>query len=164
MSKKQLLLVVHHKEEMKEAVSYTLELAKIMDRAVSFLILYKRKMRERFEDYMVATTFAEESDFKTAKEIIINEAKDTDYKKKLQIIKSQCKSSGIEFAGVSISNDDVISAIKNLLKGNSHIDMVLLSPSVTQEGYVSARDLQRLVRTISRPVVTMSKNVKEKTA
>ena len=39
--------------------------------------------------------------------------------------------------------------------------MVLLSPSVTNNEGVSAKELKRLVRTVSRPIVTMARNVKE---
>jgi len=35
--------------------------------------------------------------------------------------------------------------------------MVLLSPSITDNGNVSARELNKLVRTASRPVVTMAR-------
>lgn len=160
------MLVVHHDEDMEEGLSYTLELARIMDEAVSILMIYRRKAMERFEDYMVATTFAEEGEFKTARELIIDDlkVKGMDYEERLKSIKERCRSHGVEFAGINISKGDVVSAIKNLVKDNSSIDMVLLSPSVTHDGHISARDLQRLVKSLSRPIVTMAKNIKAKSA
>ena len=52
---------------------------------------------------------------------------------------------------------DTISAIKNILRQNTRIDMVLLSPSVTNDGNVNSKVLNKLVKTASRPVVTMAK-------
>jgi hypothetical protein len=166
MPKRQLILVVHHDEEIEEGLSYTLELARIMDEAVSILMIYRRKVMERFEDYMVATTFAEEGEFRTAREVIIDDLrlKGIDYEERLNLIKERCRSHGVEFAGISSSKEDPVSAIKSLVKDNSSIDMVLLSPSITHDGHISARDLQRLVKSLSRPIVTMAKSIKAKTA
>ena len=44
---------------------------------------------------------------------------------------------------------DAISAIKNILRQNARIDMVLLSPSVTNDGNVNAKVLNKLVKTAS---------------
>jgi hypothetical protein len=35
--------------------------------------------------------------------------------------------------------------------------MVLLSPTITENGNISSRELSRLVKTASRPIVTMAK-------
>lgn len=161
-----LMLVIYHDEEIEDGLSYTLELARIMNLALLILIIYRRKVMERFEDYMVATTFAEEGEFKTARELIIEDlkVKGMDYEERLKSIKDRCISHGVEFAGISSSKGDVVSAIENLVKDNSSIDMVLLSPSVTRDGHISTRDIQRLVKSLSRPIVTMAKNIKAKSA
>ncbi len=160
------MLVMYHDEEMEGGLSYTLELASIMNKALSVLMIYRRKIMERLEDYMVAVSFAEEGEFKTAREMIMDDLKrrGIDYEKKVMSLKERCNSAGIEFMGVSTTEDTPLRAIKNLLKDNSSIDMVLLSPSITHDGHISARELQRLVKEIARPVVTMAKNIKEKTA
>lgn len=160
------MLVVYHDEEIEDSLPYTLELARIMNLALLILMIYRRKVMERFEDYMVATTFAEAGEFKTARELIIDDlkVKGLEYEERLKLIKERCWSHGVEFAGVSSAKGDVVSAIKNLVKDNSYIDMVLLSPSVTYDGHISAKDLQRLVKSLSRPIVTMAKNIKAKSA
>jgi hypothetical protein len=56
------------------------------------------------------------------------------------------------------AKDDIVSAVSGFLKKRTAVDMVLLSPSVTQNGNISARELQRLVRTASRPVVTITRH------
>lgn len=160
------MLVMYHDEEWEDGLSYTLELARIMNKAISILIIYRRKVMERLEDYMVAVTFAEAGEFMTARELIMNDLKEKgmDYEKRLRFIEERCRLAGIELMGVNTSANSVSSAIKNLLKDSSTIEMVLLSPLITLDGHISAKALQRLVKEVSRPVVTMAKNIKEKTA
>ncbi len=166
MPKHGLMLVVCHDEDIDESLSYTLELARVMNQALSIMMIYRRKMMERLEDYMVAITFAEEGEFILARELIMDDLKKKgmDYDDRLRKIKERCSSAGVELLSVNVSSEDIFSAIKNILKGNSSIDMVLLSPSITFDGHISAKEIQRLVKEISRPIVTMSKNIKEKTA
>lgn len=160
------MLVMYHDEECDEELSYTLELARIMKRALSVLMIYKRRVMERLEDYMVAVTFAEDGEFKTAKELIMDDLrrKGSDYDERLRIIRERCLSLGIELLNVNTFSDNILSAIRNVLKGDSSIDMVLLSPSITNDLHISTKGMQSLVKEISRPVVTMAKNIKEKTA
>ncbi|MFN3481299.1 MAG: hypothetical protein ACK415_13070, partial [Thermodesulfovibrionales bacterium] len=166
MPKSGIMLVVYHDEEWEDGLSYTLELARIMNKAISILIIYRRSVMERVEDYMVAVTFAEAGEFMTARELIMNDLKKKgmDYEERLRFIKERCRSFGIDLIDVNTSANSVSSAIKSLLKDNNAIEMVLLSPSITLDGHISARALQRLVKEVSRPVITMTKNIKEKTA
>lgn len=166
MPKRGLMLVMYHDEDWEDGLSYTLELARIMNKAISILIIYRRRVMERFEDYMVAVTFAEAGEFKTARELIMNDLKEKgmDYGERLRFIEERCRLAGIELIDFNTSANSVSSAIENLLKDNSAIEMILLSPSITMDGHISAKALQRLVKEVSRPVVTMAKNIKEKTA
>lgn len=166
MPKSGIMLVMYHDEELEEGLSYTLELARIMNKAISILVIYRRKVMERLEDYMVAVTFAEAGEFMTARELIMNDLKEKgmDYEERLRFIEERCRLAGVELMGVNTSANSVSSAIKNLLKDSSAIEMVLLSPLITLDGHISAKALQRLVKEVSRPVITMAKNIKEKTA
>lgn len=160
MREKQLLFVTYHDENPDEGLSYALDLAKTMNDGIEILMIYKRKVLEKFEDMMTAITFAESDMHKTAKEMIRAdfEENDEDYEKKVALLEERCRKSGI---GVSISTSatDAVSAIKNILRQNSRIDMVLLSPSITNSGNVNAKVINKLVKTASRPVVTMAKNI-----
>lgn len=166
MPKRGIMLVMYHDEELEDGLSYTLELARIMKKAISILFIYRRKVMERLEDYMVAVTFAEAGEFMTARELIMNDLKEKgmDYEERLRFIEERCRLVGVELMGVNTSANSVSSAIKNLLKDSSTIEMVLLSPLITLDGHISAKELQRLVKEVSRPVVTMARNIKEKTA
>jgi ribosomal protein L31E len=52
---------------------------------------------------------------------------------------------------------DAISGIRKFLKEHTGIDKVVLSPAITEAGNVTSKDLNRLVRTASRPIVTMTR-------
>ncbi len=159
MRKKQLLLVTYHDERFDEGLSYAVDLAKMMNDSISVLVIYKRKVMERLEDMMTIVTFAEANEHKTARELIREdyEGKKENYDEKIALLVERCRKSGV-IVDVSTAAMDVVSAIKNFLRQNTSSDMVLLSPNVTTNGNVSARELNKLVRTASRPVVTMARN------
>ena len=56
------------------------------------------------------------------------------------------------------AHEDLVPAVSAALRSSRGVDMVILSPSITRDGNVSAKELQRLVRTASRPVVTIARN------
>jgi len=158
MKRNQLLFVTYHDENFEDGLSYALDLAKTMNDGIEILMIYKRKVLEKFDDMMTAITFAEAGEHQTAREMISEDykKKNEDYEKKLATIKEKCSKSGIA-VDFSTAAMDAISAIKNILRQNSKIDMVLLSPSVTNDGNVNSKVLNKLVKTASRPVVTMAK-------
>ncbi len=159
MKERLLLFVTYHDENLEEGLSYALELAKTMNDGIEILLVYKRKVFEKFEDMMTAVTFAEADLHKTAKEIISDDYKkrNEDYEKKIDQLKEKCRKAGVAVS-VATAATDTVSAIKNLLRQNIRIDMVLLSPSITNDGNVTSKVLNKLVKTASRPVVTMAKN------
>jgi hypothetical protein len=157
--KKQLLFVTYHDENLDQGLSYALDLAKTMNDGIEILLIFKRTVLERFEDMMTAVTFAEEDMHKTAREMITDDfrRKNEDYEKKVDVLKEQCRKSGIA-VNISTAATDTVSAVKNILRQNTRIDMVLLSPSITNDGNVTSKVLNKLVKTASRPIVTMAKN------
>ena len=159
MKERLLLFVTYHDENFDEGLSYAVELAKTMNDGIEILLIYKRKVFEKFEDMMTAVTFAEADMHKTAKEMISDDyrEKNEDYEKRIDLLKEKCRKSGITVS-VSTAATDTVSAIKNILRQNIRIDMVLLSPSITNDGNVTSKVLNKLVKTASRPVVTMAKN------
>lgn len=159
MRKKQLLFVTYHDENFDEGLSYALDLAKMMNDGIAVLMIYKRKVMEKFDDMMTIVTFAEADEHKTARELIKEyyEGNNEDFDKKLAFLEERCRKSGVT-VDVSTAATDVVSSVRNFLKQQSGIDMVLLSPSVTNNGNISAKDLNKLVKSSSRPIITMAKN------
>ena len=92
MKKNQLLFVTYHDENFEEGLSYALDLAKTMNDGIEILMIYKRKVLEKFDDMMTAITFAEAGEHQTAKEMISEDYKkrNEDYENKLATIKEKC--------------------------------------------------------------------------
>ncbi|HEX8949074.1 MAG TPA: hypothetical protein VF790_08945 [Dissulfurispiraceae bacterium] len=159
MKGKKLLFVTYHNENFEEGLSYAIDLAKTMSDGIEILTVYRRKVFEKVEDMMTAVAFAEAGEHKTARELIEEDyrTRNEDYESKLAVVKEKCAKAGVELS-VSAAATDAVSAIRNILRQNTRIDMVLLSPSVTNDGNITPKELNRLVKTASRPVVTMARN------
>jgi hypothetical protein len=157
--RKQLLFVTYESEDMGEGLNYAIDLAKTMDKDISILIANNKKtLREKLDDLMTAVTFAEANDhdgalqFMPQKEAAAGEVME----KKTGLLAERCREEGVT-VNIHAATSDLFSAIRDFLGQRSGIDMVLLSPSITDNGNVSARELNKLVRTASRPVVTMAR-------
>ena len=159
MKMRQLLFVTFHDENFEEGLSYAIDLAKVTNNCISLLMIYKRKVMEKLGDTMTVVAFAEANEHKTARERIKEdyESKSESYEERLNQLLEKCRQSGVP-VDISTAATDAVSAIKNLLRQNTNIDMVLLSPNITKDKHITVKDLNRLVKTASRPIVTMAKN------
>jgi len=158
MKGRQLLFVTYHDENFDEGLSYAVDLAKTMNDGIEILILYKRKVLEKFEDIMTAVTFAESNEHQTAREMISEDysSRKEDFDQKITLLKEMCRESGVS-VDISTAAMDAVTSVKNILRQNTRIDMVLLSPSITNDGNVTTKVINKLVKTASRPIVTMAK-------
>ena len=158
MKGRQLLFVAYHDDNLGDSISYAVELAKTIKDGIEILLLYKRKVTGKLEDMMTAIAFAEEGEHKTARELISDDYrnKNQDYENKLEELKDSCRRSGVK-ADVSYASMNPIPAIKDIMRQNSKIDMVVLSPSVTNDARITSKVLSRLAKTASIPIVTMAK-------
>ena len=153
MRKKQLLFVTYYDENFGEGLSYAFNLAKVLNEGITILLIYRRRITERFENLMAAITFAEADEDKAARQIMTESlAKD----KKIVPLLKKFTQDGIN-VDVYTEKTDVLSAIINFFRQKVAVDMVLLSPSVTDNANIKTRELNRFVKTISRPIVTMAK-------
>ncbi len=160
MGKRQLLFVTHRNENITEGVSYAIELAKAMDEDIMILFVQKRtnpNLSSEFENLMAAVTFAEAGEHDTAKQIVSESPRCLEEvsNDELVTVFNECIREGVQVT-VHTSPLDAISGIRILLKEQWGIDKVVLSPAITA-GNISSRDMKRLVRKISRPVVTMAR-------
>ena len=159
MNKRQLLFVTYKDEHLDEGISYTIELAKAMlEDIVVLLVRKKDSLKEQFEDIMAGVSFAEEGEHETARRIANGEGRvlpaGMDGKITDMVVASS--KAGVHL-DVQNTDQDVVSGIRSYLKGNVIIDKVVLSPAVTESEMLTTRDLNRLVRTASRPIVTMTR-------
>ncbi len=162
MGKRQLLFITYYSKNFDEGLSYVIDLAKIMNRGITALMIYKKSLTEKFEDLMTAVAFAEANEHDAARMFIAGDFKKIEGSadEKIAYLLKSCRESGVE-ADVCITKKDITAAIKDFLGLKTGIEMVLLSPSVASDEGLSAKELKRLVRTVSRPIVTMVRNVKE---
>jgi len=159
MGKRQLLFVTYRDENLEEGVSYAIELAKAMYEDMTLLFVKKQSnLMDKLENLMTAVTFAEADEHSTARQIMTEDSRGMEEvcKKELDAVMKKCTQEGIQL-NVHASGLDAISGIRKFLKEQVGIDKVVLSPAITESGNVTSKDLNRLVRTASRPIVTMTR-------
>lgn len=157
--KRNILFVTDRSDDTDGGLSYALDLARMMDKGIAVLLLHKEHFMNRFEALMTAATFAEAGEHETARTVLVDAAAPASSAERGRSIEETCAGSGLQ-ADISRGSGDVVSAVGSYLKTNRNVEMVLLSPSITEGGV--ARDLKRLLSTISRPVVTLARH--ERTA
>ncbi|HYQ47578.1 MAG TPA: hypothetical protein VEP69_00805 [Thermodesulfovibrionales bacterium] len=150
--KRNLLFVTYRDGEIDDGLDYALDLAKMTDKGMAVLLVNNRKLSHKLENIMSAVAFAEENEPAMARELV-QESKEQGVQ---TAIEAKCKTSGIA-AAVYTAVQDAATSLKEFLKQNNSIDMVLLSPDITENGNISSRELSKLVKTASRPIVTMAK-------
>jgi hypothetical protein len=159
MGKRQLLFVTYRDENLEEGVSYAVELAKAMYEDITLLLVQKKSnLMEKLENLMTAVSFAEADEHDTARQIMAGDSREGhgSYEKKLAAVLKKCHREGIQ-VNVHTTDLDAITGIRTFLKEHAGVDKVVLSPVVTEAGNVTSKDLNRLVRTASRPIVTMTR-------
>jgi hypothetical protein len=159
MGKRQLLFVTYRDENLEEGVSYAIELAKAMYEDITLLLVQKKgNLMAKLGDLMTAVSFAEADEHDMAREIMHGGTGGAEgrHERVLAGLVEKCHGAGIRVS-VQDTDLDVVSGIRTFLKNHGGIDKVVLSPAVTGSDTVSAKDLNRLVRTASRPIVTMTR-------
>jgi uncharacterized protein related to proFAR isomerase len=155
MTKEKLLFVTKGGEDCDNGFTYILELAKTLNAGIAMLMVYNKNVMQTYEDVMAAVVFAEAGDLETVKnmmqtqERIIKETAG----KKISELTEKCRENSVSFT-YHIAADEAITAIKDFVKNRPEIDMVLLSPnlSVSKKGI----DLKKLLKNITKPIVTIS--------
>ncbi len=157
--RKNLLFVTYQDEDSEAGLGYAIDLANMMKKGLSVLLLNKKGLWQKFDNLMTAITFAEAGEHDTAREILSEDGTEKKgFGERIASFTEKCSKSNVDVS-IHTAETDVVSAVKDLLTQKMGIDMVLLSPSVTNNGHVSSKELNRLVKTASRPVVTMARNV-----
>ncbi|GAB4390174.1 MAG: hypothetical protein Kow0025_20400 [Thermodesulfovibrionales bacterium] len=148
-SKKELLFVTKADEDFDDGLSYAVYLAEMLGEDLRILFVNRRTMGERFDDLMSAITFAESNEHETAREMLSGgNGRREDFRAAIRE-----KYGGARVGlDVHVSGKDVFTSVKELLRERNRVDMVLVSPSLTRDN-----NIHKLVKSSSRPVVTMSR-------
>jgi hypothetical protein len=156
--KRDILFVTDRGDDTDGGLSYAFDLARTLDKGISVLLLRKQRLMSRFETLMSAVTFAEAGEHQTALEIMAEKDAKADPAAagSARTIEEACAGSGL-LTQISNANGDMVTAVGTYLKSNRNVEMVLLSPSITEEGAVSTREFKRLLNTVARPIVTLTR-------
>jgi nucleotide-binding universal stress UspA family protein len=153
--KRNLLFVTSQEENCEAGLSYALDLAKMMDKGVSILLVRRNRLLGRFEAAMSAVTFAEANEHDTARQIV-ERARQLDEQDVPALLRERCSASGMAVR-VYTTLQDTVSALRDFLRDDGSVELVLLSPSITEEPALSTSDFRKLLRSATRPVVTMAR-------
>lgn len=153
--KKRLLFVTCPNCDQDGGLGYAADLARALNEEMTILVIEKTPLRERFEDIMSAVAFAEANEQDAALELVQGSGHGNGIEKEERLLE-QCRESGIP-ATLHRANGDLRTVLTDFLSRGNGVDLILLSPSVMEQKELSSRDLKRLVKTVSRPVVTMAR-------
>jgi len=156
--RERLLFVTRGGDNFEEGFSYVVELAKTLKAGVSVLMVYDKRLMDTYEDLMSAAVFAQAGAYKTANDILQEQENE---------LKAEAGKKFKELSGKygDISNDlnyqifigDAVSTITEFMKNKPNIDMVLISTSLSKSK--KGMDLRKLIKNISKPVVTISQPI-----
>ena len=155
--RRNLLFVTYQNEYFDDGLSYAIELARTLDKDLSVLLVQEKKgLMEKFTDLMAASAFAEACEPDAAIQIM-DEGKPSpvmDSEKSARTLR-KCAIGGVK-AAISKSDKELLPAVRDAVK-QFNIEMVLLGPTVTGNQRLSARELNKLVKSATTPVVTIAK-------
>lgn len=152
--KQEILYVAYWDESVDESFSYAMYLSNMLGEPLRIVLLNQNGLGKKFEDSMTAATFAEAGEPETAQEMLAG-YDESEAGKIQNYLMEKCKGTGIE-ATVHTGLDATATVVMNFLR-NKKIDMVLLSPAVTN----SQNILKKLVKYSPRPVITMANGASE---
>jgi hypothetical protein len=159
MTKEKLLFVTKGGEDCDNGFNYILELAKTLNAGIAMLMVYNKNVMQTYEDVMAAVAFAEAGDHQMVRDIMKEEGKRIEEKTDMKIneIVEKCRENSVSFT-YQIESEEAITAIKYFLKNNPGTDMVLISPNLSERK--KGIDLKKLIKHITKPVVTISRLAK----
>lgn len=155
--KRILLFVACINEDFETSLTYIADLARSMEKNIAILILDRtKKMTNRFEKIMTAITFAEANEHDMATEML--ERDDSSIAEAaVKSFENKFIERGVEFT-IHSSQLDIADAISEVMNKTKGVEMVLLGPSVIDNGNITSSTLKKLVKKVSRPIVTMSRH------
>lgn len=157
--KRMLLFVAYINDDFAAGLTYAAELARLMEKGIAMLAIDNSSFMDKFEKIMTAATFAEANEHDTALEMLSGE-NEPELEVKIEASKKICGEIGIPFS-IHRSQLNILKAINEFMDQKKGVDMVLLGPSITENGNITSSELKRLVKSASKPVVTMARQVSE---
>ncbi len=150
--KDKILFVTKGGEHCDDGFSYVLELAKTLNTGIEVLIMQPAPI----EDMLAAAAFAEEGDVKSAKEMLASKphACSAVLEEKIRLFMHGSRETNVDLV-CHMAEGDVAHTVKGFLKTRPYVDMVLLSPALSENK--KSLDIKRMLKNISKPIVHISK-------
>lgn len=152
-----LLFVTKGGPASEEGFCYVLDLAMTLKAGIAVLTVHSKKALQTYEDVMAAVAFAEAGEHRTVREMMEAQRKEFEEAeaKKIEEMTGRCRESSVPIT-CSTAAGDVTEAVEKYIKTRPGIEMVFLSPGLSKGKGV--KDIKRLLRKISRPVVTLTRS------
>lgn len=151
--KEKILFVTRGCDQCDLGFPYVAEFAKTLNKEIEVLIMQPAGRRTSLENIFAAVAFAEEGDLKSMKEIMQDEKAVC-----IETLEEHIRTSDVSSDADLIfhtAEGDVASAVKALLKNSPYIDMVMISPILSEKS--SSLSIRKLLRSISKPIVHISR-------
>lgn len=145
MKTKEILFVTYQDKTYDEGLSYALYLAGMLGLGLKILLIGNGGLMARFDNILSAVTFADDG----GHEKPLDSGEPDSARMHLKI-SEQCQEAGVK-ANIHTRLSSSTAVIKDFLS-KPHIDMVLLSPSISKRN----KFLKNLVKDSKRPVVTIT--------
>lgn len=151
--KEKILFVTRGCDQCDLGFPYVTEFAKNLGKEIEVLIMQPAGRGPSLESIFAAVAFAEEGDLKSMKEIL-QDGKAVCIETLEDQIKTLHANSDADLI-FHTAEGDIASAVKALLKDSPYIDMVMISPILSEKS--SSLNIRKLLRTIPKPIVHISR-------
>lgn len=151
--KNKLLFVTKASEDAADGLQYAAQLASTMQSRVKIILIKPEGLGAAYERLMASITFAEEGQHATALQMLDPQEHSTNDPIVMSVL-AQCKAQSIE-ATCKVLSGDPVEIIRTHIDQDSDIEIVLLSPSLSEQKGIRKLIKKKLLRSIQRPIVTI---------
>ncbi len=152
--RRQIMFVTYLTDGFQKAFAYGTELATMMKKDIAILIISRGKNTTGTdENCMTEVAFTGSGENEITREFIPDNEKQ-DFTEEINYLWERCSETDIKLS-IHRSALDIVTAINSFVRQERGIDIILIGSTITGNGTITAKELKRLVRTVSRPVVTI---------
>lgn len=159
MRRRNLLFVTYNNSCFDEGVPYAIELAKTLGKKQLDLLLVQEKkgLGSKLVDLLAASAYGESGEVDAVREVLAEGGvEEAEFNEKLGRILAKAGEAAVEVT-VHASGQEMRKAVKAAVGDGGSVDMVVLGPSLTTKGKLSPKDISKLIKSATAPVVTIAR-------
>lgn len=143
-------------ELVDEGLDYVLQLAKTMFSGIAIILVSKRPLATIYENLMSSIAFAEEGEQETALRMLKGDDSELQEveRKAVEALKARCAQHHI-VPSIHLMSGDPLKVIETFVSVHNSIEMVFLSPSLSERKDIKRVLKHKLLKRIDKPVVTI---------